>query len=330
MPYNPQVQYRGDQYLFQGISGAGQAIAEGISKWRRNKEEKDYYMGQLPSVARVAKALVEERKLDPKVIDEFANFPKLSTSQMKTKLAGWAFEFDQAQKRSEESRKAADSEADNRRADESLKLQQQQAQMLQQKRDAEAADADRTARFGAAIAEYMRPQAVTVAAGLPTIGGRKLTAEVIAEMAARHRVDPLPYMKDFLANQDPKAQFRPQRFDLGNGLEMVSTSPNSAVVVRQPTAKPPPAGNYEWVLSDDSEIFAEGLRNAKPEEIKEILARRNGFNRAMGRNADPLNQIVAELLGGKVTADATGRTASPATSTSKPRRFNPKTGRLED
>src|SRR6266851_4344572 len=39
MPYAPAIEYRGDQYLFQGITQAGQAAAQGIAQIKANRQE---------------------------------------------------------------------------------------------------------------------------------------------------------------------------------------------------------------------------------------------------------------------------------------------------
>lgn len=103
MPYNPQTEYRGDRYLFEGIAGAGQAIAQGVKQWRANKAESKFLdqqaelMGQLiaPKVAQGSS------HYDPKIIDDLANFPSLSLAQKRGKLAGLQFLVDQTQKQQE-------------------------------------------------------------------------------------------------------------------------------------------------------------------------------------------------------------------------------------
>lgn len=37
--YNPQTQYRGDEYLYQGISGAGKALGAGVQDYLRKQQE---------------------------------------------------------------------------------------------------------------------------------------------------------------------------------------------------------------------------------------------------------------------------------------------------
>ncbi len=37
--YNPGIQYRGDQYLYQGISGAGEALGAGVKDYLRRQQE---------------------------------------------------------------------------------------------------------------------------------------------------------------------------------------------------------------------------------------------------------------------------------------------------
>jgi hypothetical protein len=96
MPYNPGIEYRGDRYLFEGVAGAGQAIAQGVKQWRANKEEGQFLDGRAETLAQlVAPRVAKGGNVDPKVLDDLAKFPSLSLSQKRGKLAGLEFLLDQ-------------------------------------------------------------------------------------------------------------------------------------------------------------------------------------------------------------------------------------------
>lgn len=103
MPYNPGVEYRGDKYLFQGIAGAGEALAQGVQKWRANKEESQFLDTRAETMAKLLGPLAASgaEGVDPKVIEELAQFPGLSLNQKRGKLAGLEFLLDQTQRQAQ-------------------------------------------------------------------------------------------------------------------------------------------------------------------------------------------------------------------------------------
>lgn len=103
MPYNPGIEYRGDRYLFEGVAGAGQALAQGVKQWRANKQESQFLDQQAETMGRLIAPQVAQGGggYDPKIVDDLANFPSLSLSQKRGKLAGLQFLVDQNQKQQE-------------------------------------------------------------------------------------------------------------------------------------------------------------------------------------------------------------------------------------
>lgn len=55
MPYNPGIEYRGDQYAFQGISNFGRNIGAGIEEWKKKHDEMAQALGESDTI--VSRAL---------------------------------------------------------------------------------------------------------------------------------------------------------------------------------------------------------------------------------------------------------------------------------
>lgn len=100
MPYNPQIEYRGDRALFAGIADAGKSVAEGVRQWRANREESQFLDQQAEMIGQLIAPKVAQGGVgfDPKIVDDLANFPGLSLSQKRGKLSGLRFMYDQNQR----------------------------------------------------------------------------------------------------------------------------------------------------------------------------------------------------------------------------------------
>jgi hypothetical protein len=146
MAYNPGIQYRGDQYLYQAISNLGEKAGEAIGNYRKERAEGQFLeqeaQGLLQTGQRMAK-LVDVQ--DPQVaealqqnITDLGKFAGMSLAQKRAKLAQLRFDLDQFMK-------AAASREQGRRADEYLGLQKQNVE-LGQRRDAREVAAEAAQR----------------------------------------------------------------------------------------------------------------------------------------------------------------------------------------
>lgn len=81
MPYQPTVTNRTGEFLFRGITGAADSLAEGIRTWKKNKEESGGFDTLIEGAVRADPTLAE------KYGDQLAKAPGMSLSQKKS-LAG--------------------------------------------------------------------------------------------------------------------------------------------------------------------------------------------------------------------------------------------------
>lgn len=109
MPYNPQIEYRGDRYLFGGLANAGASAGQAIEEHKRRKGEYDGLVKYADSAGIVPKDQSTTMSLD----------------ELKATLAGHAYQQVQQRQAAIDARQnrlvnaqVGNFEADNRRADE--------------------------------------------------------------------------------------------------------------------------------------------------------------------------------------------------------------------
>lgn len=130
MPYNPGISYRGDQSLFSGITGAGDAIAEGVQQFQRDRRESEFLDAQAETIGRVLgqqPGLVGggNPQQEADLVKTLAGFPAMSLSKKRGALASVMFAINEQDKRQE--RAGVQQRADQRNAidERQIALQQQ-------------------------------------------------------------------------------------------------------------------------------------------------------------------------------------------------------------
>ena len=148
MPYNPQVQPRGDVYLNRAISSLGENIGTAIKEYRQRREESQFLDQQAEGLATAAAPLVQSGALDQAFVDDMAKFPELSLSQKRAKAASTLFLIDRAQKQ-------ADSQRDEGYRKANLELARGRF-LVDAQRENRVAEGDaRQARFNEGLAGYL-------------------------------------------------------------------------------------------------------------------------------------------------------------------------------
>lgn len=115
MPYAPGIQYTGDRYIYEAISGMGQNIAAGIHRYRQDKAENQAVVSAFETLVQSAAPLVQKGRLDPQVLEKIGDpskFAGLSLSAKKAKLGQAATSFQMLLSEADK--------ADRRRAEEEL------------------------------------------------------------------------------------------------------------------------------------------------------------------------------------------------------------------
>lgn len=100
MPYNPGTQYRGDVYLAQGISGAGDALAKGLEKFTEERKQAKAVDTALGTVGTMVEKMVEQKVLTPDFLAKYQAVATGTTEQKRAALEsfGMVLKFaDQAQ-----------------------------------------------------------------------------------------------------------------------------------------------------------------------------------------------------------------------------------------
>lgn len=89
MPYAPGIEYRGDQYLFRGISSLGDSAAKAIDQYRTTKRESEAADAAFETLVRSAGPMVQSGVIPPELVQEMGDLGKfsgLSASAKKAKL----------------------------------------------------------------------------------------------------------------------------------------------------------------------------------------------------------------------------------------------------
>lgn len=124
MPYNPGIQYRGDQYLFQGIAGAGNALAEGVQQFRKDRRESEFLDAQAESLGRILGQSAPDQG-GAELLQTLGKVPSMSLNKKRGALASVMFGIAEREKEAE--RAAVQKRADQRTAVDERQLQLQQA-----------------------------------------------------------------------------------------------------------------------------------------------------------------------------------------------------------
>lgn len=89
MPYQPGIEYRGDQYLFQGISQAGAGVAEGIKQWREERKQSKKVESAYDAMATGLTKMAEAGSpIPPGILDQFRKLGKGSTEEKAGAMQG--------------------------------------------------------------------------------------------------------------------------------------------------------------------------------------------------------------------------------------------------
>jgi hypothetical protein len=146
MAYNPGIQYRGDQYLYQALTNLGEKAGEAITNYRKDRAESQFLEEQLQGMLGSAQQFSNLVNVqDPQVAEalqknaaDLGKFSGMSLAQKRAKVGQLRFELDSLMK-------AADTRQQSRRADEYLGLQKQNVAVAE-RRDAREVAAENARR----------------------------------------------------------------------------------------------------------------------------------------------------------------------------------------
>ena len=347
MPYQPGIEYRGDQYLFQGISQAGAGVAEGIKQWREENKQRKKVDATFDAVAGGLGKMVEAGLLPAGTLKQFSELQKGPTEAKMGALQGAGELFKMFQQVDEAGRQ-------NKQLGvvaEQLKLAQEAQQNDTSKTSALLGAQERQKAAGSRIAEFLteRPgMAVNLDASgrafksprpgtTPAMVGGKPAGELTPEAALRLTGDALTpegfVQLTGMAQREGAGRPEAMTIDMPDGTKVQgiwtrvqgfqpvakdNADPKATVVYRDEEGNPlfyglqTGKGGIEWKPANPKMVPVKGM---------------NGLFTYGNRifQADPTKQMLFELMPGYggMTPGASGGFA-PSPSPTTPGRTIPK------
>jgi len=121
MPYNPEIQYRGDQYLAQGLAGLGQGIGEGILQAKKDADEAKFNQGQDQVILDFARNSKDQNGNPLLTAEEDANYHTGNDKVKAGIVAGvtrkFTFNMQQQQMQAQDEQRKQNAELAKQRAD---------------------------------------------------------------------------------------------------------------------------------------------------------------------------------------------------------------------
>lgn len=87
MPYAPGIQYRGDQYLYEGISDAGKAIAGAVKEYRANQKANDAADSTFELMMGTLAPMVKDGSIPEQFASKLPDMAKFSSLSLSKKQA---------------------------------------------------------------------------------------------------------------------------------------------------------------------------------------------------------------------------------------------------
>lgn len=305
MAYNPGIQYRGDQYLFQALTNLGEKAGEAITNYRKDRAESQFLEEQAQGLfdsarqhsnlvrlddPQVAKALEDE-------ITDLGKFGGMSLAQKRAKVGQLRFQIDSLMK-------AGQTRQEGRRADEYLGLQRQNVALGQQREAREVAQAAAQRQAGQRFLGEM-DQATRVPAGRNFSLGQEpsgvpqqpqLTVQQILAAGARAGGDLDPRLMGQVGELLQRGQqwnLQPgQEFNLPGGAKGVATSPGQLQLL-QPRTTIGGRGAYRTRIEKDPITGNVIERVVVPMTSEEVEQERQGAAAAV---ALPMPDVVKRLI----------------------------------
>jgi len=236
MPYNPGVEYRGDQYLFQGITGAANQLTEGIKKWKDERKAKKELDSTLDTLGSVVGDLVKRGDLPPGVLQQYTQIRDGTSEQKAGFVKALGTGFGMLSKAQEDAR-----------AKEYLDMQRDRIKQ-------EAIRQATVGRYNQLLAEYVKPKREHGGVRYPVELSPKLTPEVATRLAAEAGVaEPGDVNTALRAGQFAKPEQVPQEYKASTGEtfvflngQMVRSTPQNPMGTGEPLPArpiPDPEGN---------------------------------------------------------------------------------------
>jgi len=235
MPYAPGIQYHGDKYLFDAISGIGRDVGDAVRKYRSEREESQFLDGAFQTMMAGAEPALRAGVVKPEDIKKFDGFAGASLSKKRGMIAQLGFAMNQWGAQTDRGQRKAEADAAAGRADKSIEIQQGQLDLARQGAARQQDSQDRLDTFGALVQRFMStPRFVSAPMPFgptPVPTQPRLTEQDVARFAAQAGILSPRDADGLLANQ--RDQFRPEFGESPDGTPYMTTSRGSAIPIRQ-------------------------------------------------------------------------------------------------
>jgi len=223
MPYAPGVEYKGDQYLFQAISGLGKNIGDAIKTYRNDRKEAQFLDGAHEMLTGALAPHVKDGRVSPELIDRFSKFPSQSLSKKRGEISQMSFLVSELDKQRQEEDAVKERERNANTMASYLDI-------AKSKRGDEVEDRGRMDRYNQAIRASLQPtvQSVPTPIGNVPLPQPGRVTEQSAMKAAAESGMLTPQQTDKFLENRPRTQFQPSVVNVG-GHDVLINSPSSAV-----------------------------------------------------------------------------------------------------
>ena len=326
MPYNPGIQYRGDAYLAQGISGAGDALAKGLEKFTEERKQAKAVDSAFGATETAVEHMVKQGVLPPGFLAKFREVGSGTLAQKKAMLetTGAVVRF-------------ADQAQTMQARNEAMRVQGEQLNLAKLASERQGTELGAQRKYAQTLAQRLTPY---WSGDQQQIVTPEFTPALATQAAAEAGAGISPETTPALMHYAPRAPWQPTISQVG-GRTVIQTGPNQAQVLPatgggeggvQKAASLVDAegnvlaqgffdadGNFKPVSPSDRPVSTEArpiMLNGKPSDY--ILV--GGQIKSKDGRMATVEALNALLLGGATVGTGGGGSR---------RRYNEETGRLE-
>ena len=326
MPYAPGIQYRGDQYIAQGLSEAGDALADGIKRFKDERKQAKAVDTALGTVGTMVEKMVEQRVLTPDFLAKFKGAASGTTEQKRAALESFGMVL-----------KFADQAQTMQARNEAMRVQGEQLNLAKLASERQGTELGAQRKYAQTLAQRLTPY---WSGDQQQIVTPEFTPALATQAAAEAGAGISPETTPALMHYAPRAPWQPTISQVG-GRTVIQTGPNQAQVLPatgggeggvQKAASLVDAegnvlaqgffdadGNFKPVSPSDRPVSTEArpiMLNGKPSDY--ILV--GGQIKSKDGRMATVEALNALLLGGATVGTGGGGSR---------RRYNEETGRLE-
>lgn len=254
MAFNPGTWYRGDEYLFRGISGGADALAEGIKRFREEKKQRKEVEGAFGAVGTTVEKLVKIGSLPPEALRMYADADKGDAATKQGLLKG----LSQALAMSAQGAQMQAGQAETTEREARLKLAQEEGERQKSQEARVAENAARQTAFVEKLRQFVTPSQVKGGVKYPVPLANRLTPEAIMKIAAEAGVLTPEGATGLVQQQDRAGVSREPKMKNVGGKDVIFSEFTGAFTVpdNNETAPMPDVIEPTPVLDDKGKVLS--------------------------------------------------------------------------